>query len=197
MEKQCIDCGTSYIGHIKSIRCPACQSEARKRYNVESQARRRAGIAREMGSTDLCEACGKPYIVVGPLQRYCKDCAPEAVRANLRAESIAYNRRRYGTAEARAELNKKRRDDRAAIAVVCKQCGREFIAENGALFCSEECREANRASYYKEYDDNRKEKKKAYNHQRWAAMTPEQREENNRKMRENYAKRKAKKKEQS
>jgi len=48
------------------------------------------GFVRHIGDTDICEVCHAPYIVTGGGQRYCKDCAPEAVRAVDRKQSLEW-----------------------------------------------------------------------------------------------------------
>ena len=45
----CMDCGKSFMGHIKSKRCPDCQLIADRRNDAAHQARKRAGNARKIG----------------------------------------------------------------------------------------------------------------------------------------------------
>ena len=88
----CRICGAVFEGGPRAWYCPACRTERRRQHDREAKERKRAGMTRALGSTDLCEACGKPYVVMGGLQRYCPDCAPEAVARIARAQSLAYNR---------------------------------------------------------------------------------------------------------
>lgn len=86
--RTCRQCGRTFPGGPRAWYCPACRAE-RKR--DRERAHRRSGAQRKLGSTDLCESCGKPYIVSGGLQRYCPQCAPEMIRRKDNASSRAYN----------------------------------------------------------------------------------------------------------
>ena len=159
----CRDCGREYTGHIRTIRCPECQKEVTRRNNVEYLRRKRAGQVREIGSTAICEACGKKYTVDAPRQRYCKECAPTAIRENCNKKSSERKKIAYADPVKRAIRNERSRH--APLPHTCAVCGREFYDIGNPLYCSEECR--------------------------YADLTPEQKEQRNAQARDRRAKQKA------
>lgn len=188
----CETCGVTYRGHIRSKRCPACQADKQRRDNAEYKRRAKAGKTRQIGSTDLCAQCGQPYIVSGSLQRYCPDCAAEAVLNNSRASRRAWNKDYYADPANRARKASARRiKDR--LTYTCAICGKEFFAPSGTVTCSDECRAIYRSQYMQAYDADRAESRREYNKSRYAQRvdTPDKRAEYNRRQREAYARRKA------
>lgn len=128
--RTCRQCGAVFEGGPRAWYCPDCRRErtreATKRY-------RRAGPARPLGSEDLCEICGRPYTVNSARQRYCKDCAPAAIRAVDKAQSRAWQRANT-TPEAR------RRERQAAAATIrCVICGKGFVPHDASKTCSPAC----------------------------------------------------------
>lgn len=136
-QRTCIDCGKQYMGHIKSKRCGACQDKADKESTRRSIARRKSGEARKIGDTDYCKQCGNPYIIRGPLQRYCKDCAPNAWRNNDRAASVDYYRVNVAANPGAVEARKAGRRQPGTRA--CIICGKEFPTNGPKKYCSPEC----------------------------------------------------------
>ena len=55
-ERVCTRCGTTYMGYPASKYCPDCRIEVERERNRKYK---RNGSARKLGSTDLCEKCGK------------------------------------------------------------------------------------------------------------------------------------------
>ena len=93
-DRTCRQCGAVFSGGPRAWYCPACRSVRAK----EADRRRKAsGIARSLGSTDICTVCGKPYVVRSSRQKYCPDCAYEAVRAVDRPASRAWNQAHKAT----------------------------------------------------------------------------------------------------
>ena len=87
-DRTCRQCGAVFQGGPRAWYCPSCREERQR----ESSRRHKAnGTARPLGSTDYCAVCGKPYIVNSARQRYCADCAYDAVRAVDRPASRAWN----------------------------------------------------------------------------------------------------------
>ena len=111
----CRDCGRELTGHIRVTRCPECQKEANRRNNVEYRQRKRDGKVREIGSTDICEACGGKYTVESGSQRYCKACATAVVRENCSKKSRE---------QKMAVLNERSRA--VPLPHTCTVCGKEF-----------------------------------------------------------------------
>lgn len=198
--RTCPDCGQSYQGHIKSVRCPACQAEADRRHNAEYARRKRSGHTRPIGSTDLCQRCGQPYTVAGGRQRYCPACAPSAVRDNVRSASASWNRAAYAAPEAREQKNAKRRKPWNEPRP-CAQCGETFTpSQSGQTLCSDACRVARRHQLQHDADARRADKRsadgKARRLQESALPQPQRdqlREERNASARAAYARRKAQK----
>lgn len=186
----CPDCGKQVWRPIKSIRCQQCQAELNKRHDAEHKARKSAGRSRKIGDQYPCEACGKMYVLEGGKQRYCPDCRETQVRANIRRMNREWNRAVYGTEEGKA----KRAEARSLKAVpnlrACAQCGKPYETLTCGIYCSKECQAKGQQAYQKEYSNKNKEKIRERWKKRQAEMTPEQREERNRRARENYAKRK-------
>lgn len=87
----CADCGRKVmVASHKSYRCPECQKKARKAQNDASKARKREGRGRTIGSTDICECCGKEYVIKGASQKYCDICAALQLQ-----EKAAENQRKH------------------------------------------------------------------------------------------------------
>lgn len=195
----CPDCGAEYDGHIKSVRCPSCQREMDKIHDAEFKRRKLAGHVRSIGSTDYCQSCGKPYTVEGSLQRYCKSCAPSAVRKNLREHTRDYNREKYASAEAREEKNKNRRVDWHNPRICCI-CGQSFVPDNPSQkACSDACKAERIRQRNRLADQKRAASRSEQNKAKYAAeklLPPEEqqkiRDARNARARENYARRKAK-----
>lgn len=186
----CSDCGQEFYGHIKSKRCPSCQEEQDRRNRAAYKARKRAGHVRSIGSTDYCIVCGNPYVVEGGLQKYCPDCKAEATR-----DAIRHARRDYMASQREdPEKNEvlKSRKRRVPSQRICRHCGAAFSTLGASQFCSDACRAAHQKAYMSAYDMARKDKRAAERRKQQKQITPEQREEINRRARENYRKRKEK-----
>lgn len=159
----CIDCGKEYIGHIKTIRCPECQAEATRRNNMECKQRKAKGLTRKIGSTDYCQRCGKPYIVCGGNQRYCKDCSEIAWSENVRAHNREWNKKYYSDAENREKKNSGRRKD-WMIERNCTICGKAFMPSYPKqITCSDACHTARIHELQRAADAKRRPKKEDHN----------------------------------
>lgn len=159
IQRVCPDCGAEYIGHIRAKRCPDCQAEADRRANAECKQRMAHGRTRRLGSTDICEMCGEPYIVNSGKQRYCKACAEKAVRDNIRRHKRDYNKALYADPEKREQKNSARRIDWQQERV-CAVCGKSFMPQtNRQKFCGADCRTINRRNQQKIADAKRSPRK--------------------------------------
>lgn len=136
----CRDCGRVYTGHIATIRCPSCQAEANRLSTKASAKRQRDGTSRKLGSIDTCERCGQPYTVNGSLQRYCKACAPIAIKEHRDAHGKVLRAAYFSDPVHRAE--RKKAIAREAVEAVCEICGAHFRGRLNSRFCSDECRNA-------------------------------------------------------
>ncbi len=127
--KVCAMCGKEFDGYPRSKYCPECRIIARREAD---RRHRKNGTARPIGSTDLCENCGKPYTVNSARQRYCPDCRKTMWAENTRKYSREYNRQHAEELNAyKAEMRKDRR--------VCAVCGKPFSSPVTTVTCSPEC----------------------------------------------------------
>lgn len=128
----CATCGITFLGYPRSKYCPECQKTAKVEAAKRCKERKKAGKVREIGSTDICQHCGKPYIVTSGLQRYCPDCSKYVVADNIREHKREYmdqNRERFN--EHHREMRKERR--------VCVICGKTFDSPTCTSVCSADC----------------------------------------------------------
>lgn len=129
-ERTCKLCGALFMGYPRSFYCPDCSAERKKEQKKIYNKRK---PARPLGSLDVCEACGKEYVVKSGLQRYCPECSEIKVAEKIRSHKIEYrekNKERYEEAK-RATQGKR---------YICKVCGKEFEKHTPTVTCSEECR---------------------------------------------------------
>ena len=189
--RTCRTCGVTFPGGPRAWYCPDCRAERRREAD---RRRRRLGTARPLDSTDLCEICGKPYTVEGGRQRYCKACAPEAVRAIDLRQSLAWNQANTTPAQRRQERRT------AAATIACVICGKGFVPRTRSKTCSPACaaelKRQKSAAFEEEHRRQRNECQRERCRTKLAAMSPEElvsyRETVNRRARENYERRKQK-----
>lgn len=201
-DRPCIDCGKVVRMPLKSKRCPSCQYAADQAHTLEYRRRRDAGHSRKLGAMYPCERCGEPYILNSGLQRYCRTCAPSAIRANVNAAKRDERREALADPVCRERRNAKRRSGWQDAKRTCAVCGAEFAPINPrSTTCSPECQRIRKQRIQHAADARRAEtrnaKDRAQRQARNAAMTPEElqrkRDEINARARANYARRKAEK----
>lgn len=126
--RQCIDCGQTFMGYPKSKRCPSCRAAINRERDKQQK---KNGPRRELGSIDYCQNCGGEYTVESGRQKYCKDCAKQAVAENVRAEKRAYAAANKSVIAARkAEMLPRRK--------VCVICGCLIDHHSPSVTCSSE-----------------------------------------------------------
>lgn len=140
----CVDCGKPFKGKTNSFRCPDCQHLANKESHYKSK---KNGPARKLGEYDKCQNCGKPYIINGPLQKYCPDCAPIVTRENGNRAKREKAKKQYTPEARRAEKDKRQK--------ICVVCGKPFQADLPTVTCSTECSK----QHYRDLWNASKEKK--------------------------------------
>lgn len=190
-DRICRTCGITFPGGPRAWYCPGCRAERTREANRRHQ---RNGPARLLGSTDICTVCGGPYTVTGSRQRYCPNCAPEAIAAVDREQGRRWNAENQPANQRRAQRHA------GAATIPCKVCSKLFIPTGAALTCSPECSmeltRQNRSAYEQQNRKNRNQYHKDRLAARIEAMTPEERgayrQKVNTKARENYRKRKEK-----
>lgn len=72
----CLRCGIEFQGAANALRCPACKKAIKNEQIKEIRHRNSPTEIRYNGSEDICQICGKPYIVNGGRQLYCTNCIP-------------------------------------------------------------------------------------------------------------------------
>lgn len=78
---ECLRCGKQYeSGLNRNGYCPECKMERQKERNAKYQERKFQHSARAIGSADICQKCGKPYIVKSGSQVLCQDCIAAGVK---------------------------------------------------------------------------------------------------------------------
>lgn len=148
----CQICGVTFPGYPGSKYCPECAEERKKIRYREYHARRRRGVTRKIGSTDVCAVCGAEYIVASGLQKYCPECAPVIMRENDRKKS-----REWNAANIDYDQQRQERQD-AAASVSCPICGKLYRPRiGGTLTCSEECATELRRRKERIYRDTHRE----------------------------------------
>jgi len=150
----CQTCGKTFVSGMAAKYCPDCVAERRRAQRADYQRRKSEGQYRALGSTDICELCGKPYIVESSSQRYCRDCGPAAAAAHDR-------QRAKNKAKSDPSYYKKRNDEReeATATRVCVVCGKEFVPHSPAITCGPECAHEHKLQYWRQYYKDHPEKK--------------------------------------
>lgn len=150
-ERTCKICGTSFMGYPRSFFCPSCQLEQAKQRQKEYRKRK---TSRPLGSFDICENCGKQYVVKSGLQKYCPECSKTIVSKNIRQHKIEYM---SDYREKHADLLKEHRGKR----YICQVCGKEFEKHDARVTCSDECDRELRRRRQNQADINRGKRKLA------------------------------------
>ena len=151
--RTCRACGARVLGGPRRWYCDACAAERNREATRLCAARRRAGATRQIGSTDLCAVCGKPYEVNSGRQRYCPVCAPAAVKRVDNAQS-----RERNAANIILEVKNARRR-KGPQECACKICGRSFVAPSSRYaYCSDDCRREGLRASGREADARRRKK---------------------------------------
>lgn len=157
LDRVCRECGATFPGGPRAWYCPKCRAARKRQQSVEFKRRKRAGQVRKIGSKDACIVCGKEYTVAGGKQKYCPDCAPEAVAAIDRAQGIAWNAEHLPP-----DLRREMRQKSSAL-IPCVICGKMFRPGSGApLTCSGACADELRKKRQAEYERTHKAERNAY-----------------------------------
>lgn len=144
----CRECGVTFRGGPRAWYCPDCREERRK---AKEREYKKNGPRRKIGSTDTCEICGQKYIVDGGLQRYCKKCAPEAIRQKDIDQAKEWNAE---NAERIKELRQKTR--------LCQICGKPIPPDSLKSVCSDACERIQRGKRWADFDMKRGRRKAEY-----------------------------------
>ena len=108
--RTCRECGAVFDGGPRAWYCPECRENRKKDAGKRYRAKGRKA-ERSIGSVDVCAVCGKEYVVNSARQKYCPECAYDAVREVDRPASRTWNREHKDTYY--PARNEKRRKERA------------------------------------------------------------------------------------
>lgn len=171
-QRTCRTCGVQFPGGTRAYYCPDCRKERQKEANMRFQARKAAKKTRPIGSTDLCAACGNPYVVASGLQQFCEDCQLQRKREGALA--------RY---HADLDSVQKRRDRRSDgnPESECIVCGKPYKQAGHWLTCSRECSRIHadqlRTQWAAEHPERLAEINKDWYRRFFESLTPEELEQ--------------------
>ena len=152
--RTCKTCSCVFTGGPRAWYCPNCRAERQKMAGKQYKERARAGKTRPNGSIDLCENCGKKYIVKGGLQKYCEKCAPEMIKELDRIQGIKWYEKN------KDKINPVRNEKRQKKERKCVICGKTFEGDGTCRnTCSETCRKIQIQRWQRKADDKRRRKK--------------------------------------
>lgn len=165
----CRQCGREFPGGPRAWYCPECRAERQR----ETSARcKRSGAQRPLGSMDKCAVCGKEYVVKSGLQKYCPECAHEAVRSIDRKQSIEWQQKNTTPEQRKAQRKA------ATAEIECVICGKMFTPSSSAITCSKECSkrlaQRNHASFEAKNHERRLQYQRERIKKKKTAMSPEE-----------------------
>lgn len=157
--RTCRECGVIFDGGPRAWYCPDCREVRKKLYKARAKENRKRGKNITLGeSVGRCEVCGKEFIYASARQRYCSDCAKEAIKASDRRQGLVwyYANNTEERRKAKSQRQKERRNGRKGkqrdldLLVAwksltkkwavkdCIVCGKE-ISNRRRHYCSEKC----------------------------------------------------------
>ena len=155
-DRTCRQCGKSFPGGPRAWYCPDCRLDRSWARGRENCRKRRQGIAsaRPLGSTDYCVVCGQPYMVKSARQKYCPQCAPDAIRKVDKDQTKRWIEEHKDTYY--PERNKKRRMSWPPKQKECVVCGKIFEVGERRVTCSPECQTEHQRRLWHTYRINKK-----------------------------------------
>lgn len=153
-ERVCRQCSANFLGGPRAWYCPACRIKRRRESDRKFRGKGRKAD-RPIGSTGKCIVCGNDYIVNSSRQKYCPECAHDAIRQTDREASKKWNRDHKDTHyPSRCEKRKVREK-------TCSYCGKKFDPQGTPRrLCSDECREKSRKESQRRSDAKRTPRKR-------------------------------------
>lgn len=164
--RECIQCGARFEGGPRAHYCPDCRAQRQRQHNREYRQRKAVGSVRPLGSLDMCQVCGKEYIVTSGAQIYCPVCAPDAVR-----EKVLPTKR--SRARDHAEEQSARKKELRKESAVCAYCGALYTPTDAAVTCSEQCAKEYKRIVQGMADYKRGRRKKPPAHERYVSGLPQ------------------------
>lgn len=157
-DRVCRTCGVTFPGGPRAWYCPSCRADRRREADLRHK---RAGPSRKIGSTDLCQICGQPYTVTSGRQKYCPACAPEAIRAIDRQQSLAWQRANITPDQRRAYRQS------CTAPIPCAVCGKLFVPDTPAHTCSPECQAIYAKRSMAKWERANRERRNQYHRDLW------------------------------
>lgn len=143
--RTCRTCGATFPGGPRAWYCPLCRAERQK---AREKKYRLVGYSRHLGDIDTCLICGGEYVICSGLQKYCPDCAPEAVREIDREQTVRWNMEN--------DYYAKRREKPRSGIKICAVCGKEMTPGTPTVTCSPACAAAHRKAAQRRADEKRR-----------------------------------------
>lgn len=148
--RTCRQCGATFNGGPRAWYCPSCRKEREK---MRAAGYWKNGVSRPIGSSDLCEKCGQPYIVASGLQRYCESCRNDAVKEIDRQQGLEWYHKNADTYNSVRKIKRRKNQ-------ICVICGKEFPCDGTCRnTCSDDCRKVQRREWQRKAECKRKDKK--------------------------------------
>ena len=125
----CLRCSTEYeSGSARRGYCPECRKERQKESNRNYLERKAKGESRSIGSADICEKCGQPYIIKTGSQKLCDSCIEKGiVIRRTKPNTTEYKRDTYDTLN--VYLPKGERESLKKFAALHGKSMNEFVIE--------------------------------------------------------------------
>lgn len=106
----CKQCGQKFDGGPRAWYCPECRYYRREEQSKRYKQNKRLGKSAVIGKTvRICTVCGNKFVIASANQKYCKGCAPEAIKQKDAEQGAAYYHR-MASSEYRAKRSKLRRE---------------------------------------------------------------------------------------
>ena len=137
----CRRCGVVFDGGPRAWYCPKCREMRKKLQKDRYNERRKRGLSLSLGeSVGRCEVCGREFIYASARQRYCPDCAKEAIKTSDRRQGREYYHAK-NTEEYRAKRAGRRKERHVRKSpTVCPVCGKPVgKPPTRQCYCSVEC----------------------------------------------------------
>ena len=139
--RTCRECGAIFDGGPRAWYCHDCREVRKKLQKARYNERRKRGLSLSLGeSVGRCEVCGREFIYVAARQRYCPDCAKEAIKASDRRQGREYYHAN-NTEEQRVKRGIRRKGQYVRkSSSVCPVCGMPIgRPSTRKCYCSEGC----------------------------------------------------------
>lgn len=155
----CRECGVVFDGGPRAWYCPDCREVRKKLYKARAKENRKRGKNITLGeSVGKCEVCGREFVYASARQRYCSDCAKEAIKASDRRQGLVWyyandtEERRTAKGQRQKERRNGRKGKQRDLDLLvawksltkkwavkdCIVCGKE-ISNRRRHYCSEKC----------------------------------------------------------